>query len=71
MVHVHSRFSDGTATVPELVESVAASGADVLLLTDHDTVEAKHHGYEGWHGDVLLLVGQLGFALAFVLSTLE
>ena len=31
--------------------------ADVVLLTDHDTLEARRRGEEGWYGDVLLLAG--------------
>jgi len=57
VVHVHSTFSDGTATVPEIADVARATGADAVLLTDHDTLEAKRHGLDGWHGDVLLLVG--------------
>ena len=57
VIHVHSRFSDGTATVPEIVESAKAGGADAVLLTDHDPLEAAHRGLEGWHGELLLLVG--------------
>jgi hypothetical protein len=30
----------------------------VVLLTDHDTLEARRRGEEGWHGDVLVLVGE-------------
>ena len=31
---------------------------DVVLLTDHDSLGAKRDGHEGWHGTVLLLVGE-------------
>ena len=57
VVYLHSTYSDGTATVPELVESARASGRDVVMLTDHDTLAAKRDGFEGWHDGVLLLVG--------------
>ena len=57
VVHVHSTFSDGRATVPEIVAAARNSGADAVLLTDHDTLEARRRGLEGWHGEVLLLVG--------------
>ena len=57
VVHVHSTFSDGRATVAEIVESARITGADAVLLTDHDSLEARRHGLEGWHGPVLLLVG--------------
>lgn len=58
MVHLHSRYSDGTGTVPEIARAARKADVDVVLLTDHDTLEAKRRGEEGWHGDVLLLVGE-------------
>jgi hypothetical protein len=57
VVHLHSLYSDGTGTVPEIARAARRAGADVVLLTDHDTLEAKDRGEEGWYGDVLLLVG--------------
>jgi hypothetical protein len=73
VIHVHSTFSDGTATVPEIVDAAAAAGADAVLLTDHDSLEAARQGLEGWHRDVLLLVGhevttERGHLLAFGLE---
>lgn len=56
-MHVHSTYSDGTATVPELLAAVREAGADVLVLTDHDSLGAKRDGWEGWHDGVLLVVG--------------
>jgi hypothetical protein len=44
VAHVHSTYSDGTATVAELVQTTAEVGADCLLLTDHDTLEARRRG---------------------------
>jgi hypothetical protein len=57
VVHLHSLYSDGTGTVPEIARAARRAKADVVLLTDHDTLEAKRRGEEGWHGDVLVLVG--------------
>ncbi len=54
---MHSTYSDGTATVAELVNAAEVAGADCLLLTDHDTLEARRRGEEGWRGSVLVLVG--------------
>ncbi|MGW2341475.1 PHP domain-containing protein [Streptomyces sp. NPDC001661] len=36
-LHTHSTASDGTDTPAELVRNAAASGLDVVALTDHDT----------------------------------
>jgi hypothetical protein len=58
VLHLHSRYSDGTGTVPEIARAAAANRVDVVLLTDHDTLEARDRGDEGWHGNVLVLVGE-------------
>jgi hypothetical protein len=70
VIHVHSTYSDSTATVPEIIEAAADAEADVVLLTDHDTLKARKDGYEGWQHGVLLLVGEeisagTGHLLAF------
>lgn len=57
VIHLHSTYSDGTASVDEIVESARTTGTDVVLLTDHDTLGARDDGREGWYDDVLLLVG--------------
>ena len=58
VAHLHSLYSDGTGTVPEIAHAARRAGADVVLLTDHDSLEAKRRGEEGWYGSVLLLVGE-------------
>jgi hypothetical protein len=57
VVHLHSIYSDGTGTVRQIARAARRAGADVVLLTDHDTLEAQERGEEGWYDDVLLLVG--------------
>lgn len=57
VAHVHSTYSDGSATMPELIAAAQDSGADAVLLTDHDTLAARRDGWEGTHGGVLVLVG--------------
>ena len=58
VVHVHSTFSDGTGTVPEIAEAARENGVDVVLLTDHDTLRARRTGHERWHDSVLVLIGE-------------
>jgi hypothetical protein len=57
VAHVHSTYSDGTATVAEIVDAARGAGADAVLLTDHDTLAARREGEEGWRDGVLLLAG--------------
>jgi hypothetical protein len=57
VAHLHSTYSDGTGTVAQIAKAGRRAGVDVVLLTDHDTLEAKRNGEEGWYGHVLLLAG--------------
>jgi len=57
-IHVHSTLSDGTGTVEEIVRDAQGAGLDFLLLTDHEHLDARALGYEGWHERLLLLVGE-------------
>ena len=57
VIHLHSTYSDGTGTVPQIARAAKRAGIDVVLLTDHDTLAAKERGEERWYDDVLLLVG--------------
>jgi len=57
-IHVHSTHSDGTGTVPEIAAAARRSGVDAVLLTDHDSLAARRHGEERWHGSTLVLVGE-------------
>jgi hypothetical protein len=57
VVHVHTTYSDGTATVPEVLNAAREAGADAVLLTDHDSLDARWDGWEGLHEGVFLFVG--------------
>ncbi|MSS72297.1 MAG: histidinol-phosphatase [Candidatus Latescibacteria bacterium] len=58
VLHVHSNHSDGSGSVAAVVEAAQRTGVDFLVLTDHNTMRAKHEGWEGWHGSTLLIVGE-------------
>ena len=58
VIHLHSLHSDGTGTVREIMRAGRRAGVDVVMLTDHDTLQARRDGEEGWHDGVLLLVGE-------------
>ena len=67
-VHVHTTHSDGALDIAGVVEEGRAAGLDFLLVTDHNTLAAKPQ--EGYHGDLLLIVGteistDSGHVLAF------
>ena len=51
-LHTHSRVSDGTDTPAELVAAAAATGLDVVALTDHHTTArwGEAHAPRAGHG---------------------
>lgn len=57
-IHVHSRYSDGSGSLREIVESANQAGLDYLVITDHHTLRHKREGAEGWHKRTLVMVGQ-------------
>lgn len=59
VIHFHSNLSfDGHAGLDKIITSAAKNGMDFLMLTDHDHLQARDEGWEGWQGKVLLIVGQ-------------
>src|SRR5690625_1601985 len=77
-MHTHSRFSDGTTSAAEVVESAARAGLSGVALTDHDTTAgwepaeaaAEEHGIALVRGMELSTVSQDGVAV-HVLSYLH
>lgn len=57
VIHVHSRHSDGTGTVAQIARAAERAGADVVVVTDHDSLGAVEAGEVGRHGRTLVLAG--------------
>jgi PHP domain len=57
VLHLHTTYSDGTATLREVVAAAGAAGVDVVLVTDHDSLAARRDGWEGRRDGVFVLVG--------------
>lgn len=55
-IHIHTHYSDGTGTVPEIIRAGQRAGLDFLIITDHRTMAAK--SYQGWHDRLLVMVGE-------------
>ncbi|WEV25530.1 PHP domain-containing protein [Streptomyces sp. 71268] len=56
-LHTHSTASDGTDTPAELVRNAAASGLDVVALTDHDTVAGYDQARRALPAGLTLVTG--------------
>jgi hypothetical protein len=55
VVHVHTTLSDGAATPEEVIAAARAAGLGFVVITDHNTLEAKR--WEGYHEGLLVIVG--------------
>jgi len=59
VIHLHSEFSfDGSTPVADIIAAAEENRIDFLMLTDHDHLIARDRGWEGWHDNTLLIVGQ-------------
>lgn len=57
-LHIHSLYSDGAATVKDIGAAAAKAALDFICLNDHAHMsQGLHLEDEGFHGNVLVLVG--------------
>ena len=56
-VHIHSVYSDGSGTFPEIIAAGQQAGLDFIITSDHNTLQPRIDGYEGWHENLLTLIG--------------
>lgn len=57
VIHVHSKYSDGSGEIPEIARYASEVGVDVVLMTDHNTLRPLKDGLEGWYDSTLVLIG--------------
>ena len=55
IVHVHTPASDGGGDAGEVIAAARAAGLDFVAISDHNNLDLKP--LEGWHGELLVLVG--------------
>jgi hypothetical protein len=56
-IHVHSTYSDGSGSISTILNAARKTHLDFVILTDHNSLNARADGWEGWHGNTLLIVG--------------
>ncbi len=57
VLHIHTRYSDGTGTVPEIAGAARECGLDFIGINDHMSLGARDDGHGGMHQGVLVLAG--------------
>jgi Predicted metal-dependent phosphoesterases (PHP family) len=57
--HIHSAFShDGTTDITKIIKSAQKCRVDFIVVTDHFNIKTKEEGFEGWHGNLLVIAGE-------------
>jgi len=54
-IHLHSTYSDGVATIEEVVHTASQAGLDFIIPTEHNVLVK---GLDGWYGNTLLLMAE-------------
>lgn len=54
---MHSIYSDGTSNIEEIAKFAEETNLDFIILTDHNTMQARTDGFERWHGNIMVIVG--------------
>jgi hypothetical protein len=57
VIHIHSTYSDGSKSIPEIAKIAGEIGLDYLMFTDHNTLQPKRDGLEAWYEGVLVTTG--------------
>ncbi len=56
-LHIHSKYSDGTATIEEIAAAAGRAGLDFIGINDHYHLKGMREGKEGRRDGVVVLVG--------------
>lgn len=56
-LHIHSTYSDGTKSIPEIAAMADEAQLDFIMINDHSHLEGLKRGEERYCGRVLVLIG--------------
>jgi hypothetical protein len=56
-LHIHTTDSDGTKSLEETVEIARSLKLDFIAIADHMTLKSRQLGKEGFHDEILVLIG--------------
>ncbi len=58
-IHFHSSYSyDARIPLSQILKDAAKARLHFAIVTDHFRLDARHEGLEGYHGNLLLIVGE-------------
>ncbi|MDD3013875.1 MAG: CehA/McbA family metallohydrolase [Candidatus Gastranaerophilales bacterium] len=56
--HIHTKYSDGTGSIKEIVSAAKKAGLKWIIITDHNNLSGLKNNDEGWHDGVAVIVGE-------------
>jgi len=56
-IHVHTVYSDGSGTYPEIIKAAREAGLDYVMFSDHQTLRGRDEGYTGWQDNLFVSIG--------------
>ena len=56
-IHVHSEYSDGSGSYPEIIAACLEVGLDFIMMSDHMNMLGKEKGFDGWHHNLFVSIG--------------
>ena len=57
-IHIHTLYSDGTASMPEIAKWAKKAGLAWIIVTDHNNLKGFKNNEEGWYDGVAVLIGE-------------
>ncbi len=57
LIHIHTKYSDGSGTPEEIARIAHNLGIDFILISDHNTIQSLIDGKEGYSNNVLVMIG--------------
>lgn len=55
IIHIHTTYSDGGGSYPQIAAIADSLGLDFLIPSDHNTIEPLKDGMGGYYGNVLMI----------------
>lgn len=56
-IHLHTTYSDGGVSLFELIGAAQSLDLDYIIVTDHMTLKGRQDGFEGFHKNLMVLIG--------------
>lgn len=56
-IHIHSKYSDGSASIEDIARYAKKAGLKWVIITDHNTLGGLKDGKEGFYDGVCVLIG--------------